>query len=122
MGWRRRRPPNRRPVRSAGVPRPSLRFLFPRLLADVFGQVFPTRRAIPSLVHLRLDLALNQELGELAPLRLRLDAALPLSLGRHLACCYWLRLIGGLLPASRTTTRICRRERPTLTISGCNCQ
>ena len=27
--------------------------------------------------------------------------------------------MGGLLPGSSTTTRICRRERPTVTISGC---
>jgi hypothetical protein len=54
-----------------------------RFLTDAFRQFFAASRTIPPFVDLRLDLPVHQELGELAPLRFRPDAAFPFSPFRH---------------------------------------
>jgi hypothetical protein len=61
-------------VTSSRAPRALLRRFLAPFLADVLGQLFSTGAPIPSFVHFRIDLALHQQLGKLAPLRLRLDS------------------------------------------------
>ena len=76
-----------------------LEFFLPHALR----QFFPAGVTVPSLVHLGLDLAFHQELGELAPLRLRLDPGVALFLPRHDA---------SARAVSATSRRPWRRRRP----------